>query len=172
MKKSILSLITIVCITACNEQPQEERAVGFTNWSDDGTEYKYHLGTESSIDVAKAFDTASKNKDYPALREIFIDTAKITYQNGITATVDEFIAMNINRDSILKANNATLDWKAESAFSVDLDPSIGGEHVNMMYRASYQDEENASQFYANLWLYIIDGKIINVRQYNQSVLAE
>ena len=36
----------------------------------------------------------------------------------------------------------------------------------------YEDSEGVNTFYANLWFYIIDGKIITVNQYNQDIIDE
>ena len=55
--KQVLTLTIIaIFLVSCNSQ---ERSVGFNDWSDDGKEYKFHLGTESSIDVVKEFDKLS-----------------------------------------------------------------------------------------------------------------
>jgi hypothetical protein len=168
-QKLFFTLILAISFTACEPVKQ---SVGFTNWSDDGSEYKFFLGTESSIDVVMAFDAAAQAKTYDNFREIFVDSAIFTYQNGVTHTLDQFIAMNQNRDSLLLANEATLKWTPQNAFSVDIDPKRGGEHVNMMYKGEYIDDDEKSQFYANLWFYVVDGKIVMVNQYNQNVLQE
>lgn len=169
MKNCISYLFLLFLTTACVNSTAPERSVGFTDWSDDGTSYKFHLGTEAYVDVIKTFDKAVQKRNYPAIREIFNDTARITYQNGITASLDEFIAMNLRRDSILANNNATLKWDLMRAFSVDLDPTTGGEHVNAMYKGMYKDSTETVQYYANLWFYVRDNKIITVNQFNQSI---
>lgn len=183
--KKLKLIFTIAILTAfvysCNnsavqrmmEEPVEpERSVGFNDWSDDGKEYKFHLGTEASIDIVKEFDKMSGEKNYDGMNEIFSDTTVITYQNGQKASIQDFISMNIRRDSMLEANDAKLNWDLLRAFSVDIDPTRGGEHVNAMYMGKYEDSEGVNTFYANLWFYIIDGKIITVNQYNQDVVDE
>ena len=155
------------------EEPVEpERSVGFNDWSDAGKEHKFHLGPEASIDIVKDFDKMSGEKNYDGMNEIFSDTTVITYQNGQKASIQDFISMNIRRDSMLEANDAKLSWDLLRAFSVDIDPTSGGEHVNAMYMGKYEDSEGVNTFYANLWFYIIDGKIITVNQYNQDVVDE
>ena len=37
-------------IVSCNSP---ERSIGMTNWTDDGTEFKFYLGTEGAIDVVR-----------------------------------------------------------------------------------------------------------------------
>ncbi|MGC6422001.1 MAG: hypothetical protein ACON47_04710 [Flavobacteriaceae bacterium] len=172
MKKIIAVFALLAFAINCQNPDTKPRAVGFTNWTNDGTAYQFHLGTEASLSVLKSFDQASQNKDYPAIREIFSDSAKITYHNGQTANREDFISMNIRRDSMLAADGATLDWKLQTAYSVDLDPSKGGEIVDALYLASYTAKDEAYQFYASLKMYIRDGKIITVNQYNQSVVSE
>ena len=166
MKNSIFLFLFIFLVIGCTPV---ERSVGFTSWSDDGTELKFHLGTEASISVVKKFDLLLQEKNYAELNQIFSDTAQFTYHNGVRNNLTEFINMNIRRDSSLAANNETLKWEPQNAFSVDLDPSSGGEHVNLMYLTTYESPETKSQFYANLWIYVLDGKIVRVNQYNQSI---
>jgi hypothetical protein len=161
----LLSMLFFAC------EPVKQ-SVGFTKWSDDGSEYKFYLGTESSIDVVKAFDAAAQAKTYDDFHEIFADSATLTYQNGQKDTVEDFIELNLVRDSILDANNATLTWEPQYALSVDIDPTRGGEHVNMMYLGTYTEGEEKSQFNANLWFFVQDGKIISVNQYNQAIVNE
>ena len=110
-----------------------------------------------------------KKKDYQELYRYFADTAVLTYQNGAQNNLKQFIDLNLERDSILSANGETLKWEPQNAFSVDLNPEIGGEHVNMLYLATYETAESKSQFYADLWFYVVDGKIVTIRQFNQSI---
>jgi len=166
MKNKILISLLLVILIGCNHS---ERSVGFTNWSDDGTQLKFHLGTENSISVVKKFDKLIQEKDYDQMKELFSDTAKFTYHDGVENNLKQFIDLNIKRDSSLIANNETLTWEPQNAFSVDLDPKTGGEHVNMVYLATYENLESKSKFYANLWFYVINGKIVRVNQYNQTV---
>ena len=70
------------------------------------------------------------------------------------------------------ASNATMKWDLTYAFSVDIAPNIGGEYVNALYNVSYEDGENDGKFNANVWFFVQDGKIINLNQYNQSVIEE
>ena len=169
MKQQIVFIIIALFLMSCDPV---QRSVGFTTWSDDGSEYKFYLGTEASIDVVKAFDAAAQAKTYDDFHEIFADSATLTYQNGQKDTVEDFIELNLVRDSILDANNATLTWEPQYAFSVDIDPTRGGEHVNMMYLGTYTEGEEESQFNANLWFFVEDGKIITVNQYNQAIVNE
>ena len=169
MKNLIYILGITTLFFSCENQ---ERSVGFTNWSDDGTQYKFHLGTKASVDIVKSFDKMIVGKNYDELRSIFSDTAVLTFQNGYDSSLQDFINMNLGRDSTLLATNATLKWDLQRAFSVDLDPKSGGEHVCASYLAKYQDKEQTNSFNADLWFYIIDGKIITVNQYNQDIIDE
>ena len=168
--KQVLTLTIIaIFLVSCNSP---ERSVGFNDWSDDGKEYKFHLGTDASIDVVKEFDKLSGEKNYDGMNEIFSDTTVITYQNGQKASIQDFISMNVRRDSMLEANDAKLNWDLLRAFSVDIAPGEGGEHVNAMYMGKYEDSEVVNTFYANLWFYIIYVKIITLNQYNQDIIDE
>lgn len=166
MKYLFLICALLISLVGCNTV---ERSVGFTNWPDDSSTLKFFLGTDESINLVKKFDALIQNKDYSELNQLFSDTATIVYHNGVENSIQDFIELNIKRDSSLAANNETLKWEPQNAFSVDLDPKNGGEHVNMMYLGTFEDSESKTQFYANLWFYVIDNKIVRVNQYNQTV---
>ena len=76
------------------------------------------------------------------------------------------------RDSNYKANNVEYGWTLQGAFSVDLDPTRGGEHVYADYIMNYDDGEQKGGVNAELRFYIIDGKIVTLNQFNQSIIME
>jgi hypothetical protein len=80
--------------------------------------------------------------------------------NGLsTDTFDAFI------ESI--SSGETVTWSYNYAFSVDLDPSIGGEHVQAGFSVDYpatDDREEYTTLHHESY-YVVDGKIINLRQY-------
>ena len=93
--KNFKLIITIAILTAfvysCNnsavqrmmEEPVEpERSVGFTNWSDDGAEYKFHLGTDAAVQVVRDLDEVWTNQDWEGVRAMLSDTAKFYWRNG------------------------------------------------------------------------------------------
>ena len=51
MKKTILILISLLTF-ACQHN---ERSIGFTSLANDGEEYKFYLGTDSTIELVKKF---------------------------------------------------------------------------------------------------------------------
>ena len=101
--KQIKSIFYIVfaafIIVSCNTP---ERSVGMTNWTDDGTEFKFHLGTEKSIDIVKKWDELQNNGDWEGALELFVDTATVTYQNGQKVAASEMTEMARKRDSTIK----------------------------------------------------------------------
>ena len=171
--KQIKSIFYIVVaafiIVSCNTP---ERSVGMTNWTDDGTEFKFHLGTEQSIDIVKKWDELQNNGDWEGALELFVDTATVTYQNGQKVAASEMTEMARKRDSNYKANNVEYGWTLQGAFSVDLDPTRGGEHVYADYIMNYDDGEQKGGVNAELRFYRIDGKIVTVNQFNQSIIME
>ena len=80
--KHILTLsIFSLFIVACNSP---ERSIGMTNWTDDGTEFKFYLGTEEAIDVVRSWDKLQSEGKWEESLELFADTATVTYQTGQT----------------------------------------------------------------------------------------
>ena len=105
MKKfSFLSLLYVLFLfTSCDIN---NNSVGLSTWSDDGKVYKWHLGTESAVDVAANLDKAMKDKDYTLLRNFLSDTVRITSSNGTVYNADSFIK-GIEIDSILESRSAS-----------------------------------------------------------------
>ena len=80
--KKIFSLVLIaIFMVSCNSP---ERSIGMTTWSDDGTEFKFYLGTEEAIDVVRGWDKLQSEGKWEESLELFADTATVTYQNGQT----------------------------------------------------------------------------------------
>ena len=172
MKK--LKLIFTIAILAafvysCNnsavqrmmEEPVEpERSVGFTNWSDDGAEYKFHLGTDEAVQVVRDLDEVWTNHDWEGVRGMLADTAKFYWRNGNVQSVDEFMTQ-ISTDSTLLVN-----WKFNGAFSVDLDPTRGGEHVHANFSVSTQTDSTTVKRDLIERYYIIDGKVVTWHQFS------
>ncbi len=159
MKKANFSILTpiILILFSCE---MNQSSVGISNWSDDGKVYKWHLGSESAVDVATNVDNAMKDKDYTLLRNFLSDTVRITSSNGTIYDVDSFINRRIEIDSILESRNATLNWEYSNIFTVDLDPTRGGEHVHVNYSGKYEDENGADTWNAINRYYVIDGKVV------------
>jgi hypothetical protein len=167
MKNLLLIFFTITFLTSCVNEP---KSIGMTNWSDDGKEYKFHLGTEEAIDVVRKYDKLLMAKDWEGALELFADTATVTYNSGIKVSPSNMLEMARVRDSNYVANNVDYSWTLQGAFSVDLDPTRGGEHVNANYLMNYDDGENTAAVNAILRFYIIEDKIVWINQYNQTVV--
>ncbi len=167
-KITLIALSTLL-MTNCD---RPERSIGMTTWSDDGTEFKFYLGTEQAIDVVRNWDKLQSEGKWVESLELFVDTATVTYQTGQTVKASEMTEMARKRDSNMKANNIDYGWTLQGAFSVDLDPTRGGEHVYADYLMNYDDGNERGAVNAELRFYIIDGKIVTVNQFNQGVITE
>ena len=173
----ILSAISYSCNNSAVQRmsekinPEEpERAVGMSDWA--GVEdMKWHIGTQDAVDVAKNMDSAWKAKDYETMRTFISDTATITATNGFTFdSPDEFIESRKRRDSVITSNGATFDWKFTNLFSVDLDPTTGGEHVHADYYGMYTKDGKEDNFRVMNRYYVIDGKIVVWNSYSQEII--
>ena len=167
-KITLIALSTLL-MTNCDNP---ERSIGMTTWSDDGTEFKFYLGTEQAIDIVRNWDKLQSEGKWEESLELFADTATVTYQTGQTVKASEMTEMARKRDSNMKANNIDYGWTLQGAFSVDLDPTRGGEHVYADYVMNYDDGEEKGGVNAELRFYIIDGKIVTVNQFNQGIITE
>ena len=79
--------------------------------------------------------------------------------------------MNLRRDSMLDSNNATLKWDLLRAFSVDIDPSRGGEHVHASLSGNIADSLGVKRDYHEKY-YVIDGKVVTWHQWRMNVNPE
>ncbi len=146
------------------------KSVGLSNWSDDGKVYKWHLGTENAVNVAVNVDKAMQERDYNQLRNFLSDSVSITTSNGVNYDLDSFITRRLEVDSIVDSRNATLEWEFSNVYSVDLDPSRGGEHVSVTYLGRYEDENGKNTWNSINRYYVIEGKVVWWNTFNQDII--
>jgi len=158
-----LAVVLVSCETKKPEAPPEDRSIGFLTAIPDA---KWHLGTEAAIQTVKDFDKVWSARDYAAMKTFMVDTSRFTFADGTVAnTPDEFLA-------ILQADPSTVSWTFDIAYSVDLDPAQGGEHVQAGFTGtSTMDGVETKKHYMESY-YIIQGKIIWWDQYTQDIKAE
>ena len=169
----ILSGISYSCNNSAVQRMMEdpERSVGMSTWA--GVEdMKWHLGTQDAIEVVKTFNNAWQSRDYETLRSVCSDTVQFTSGNGKTNNIDEFVQVRIDADSRRDSLGATFTWKSTNLFSVDLDPTFGGEHVNVYVDAEYTEGDLVDRFRAINHAYVIDGKIVRWGFYGQDIIDE
>lgn len=160
-KQTIYILLISVFIASCNSP---ERSMGYTNWSDDGEEYNFFLGTDQAVQVVKDLDKAWADRDYEKMREYLSDTATFYWPNGVIHKgPDEFISAI--------SSNETPDnsWTLNGAFSIDLDPSRGGEHVHAAISGNIPDSLGVKKDYHEKY-YVVDGKVVWWHQWTMDVL--
>jgi hypothetical protein len=160
MNKSIITILmsSAIFLVGC-ESNITERSIGFVTGENSDT--KWHLGTQDAIDIVSTVDALWANQEYEAMRPYFADSVEVIRPNGLsTDTFDAFI------ESI--SSGETVTWSYNYAFSVDLDPSIGGEHVQAGFSVDYpatDDREEYTTLHHESY-YLVNGKIINLRQYS------
>jgi hypothetical protein len=137
------------------ETPVKERSIGFnTNLP----ELKWHLGTDAAIDIVKNIDELWSAKNYEAMKPMLADTAKFYFADGREAmSADDFI-------KILTDDESDDTWTFTYAFSVDLDPEVGGEHVQAGFTGYEVTDGDTTITYYHESYYIIQGKIITWNQ--------
>jgi hypothetical protein len=170
--KNLLMIAATLLLFSCNsgvtetkddESIPEDRAIGFNTTL---PEMKFHLGTERAIQVVKEFDKKWAARDYEAVKGFFADTALCYFPDGtVTHSPEEFVAY-ISRDDDV----ADVSWTFDYAFSVDLDPTSGGEHVQAGFTGtSVKDGVETKKVYHESY-YIVDGKIVNWTQFDRNIL--
>ena len=94
------------------------------------------------------------------MRPYFADSVEVFQPDGTyTNTFDSFI------ESLSSQEFPT--WSYNYAFSVDLDPLVGGEHVQAGFSVDYpatEDKEEYTTLHHESY-YVVDGKIITLRQF-------
>jgi hypothetical protein len=159
--KNLIFILCIAMLASCQPQEQaapEERSIGFATALPD---LKWHIGTEDAIQIVKDLDKEWSARNYEALATFFADTAKFNFADGRTADSPAgFIA-------ILKADDEGTEdtWTFDYAYSVDLNPEIGGEHVQAGFEGTSVKDSVETKTYYHESYYIIDGKVVTWNQF-------
>ena len=166
---ALVALVVIACGTQSNQEDlatqmvaPQERAIGFnTNLPD----LKWHLGTDDAIQVVKEIDKVWSSRNYDGMSAHLADTAQFYFADGrVAKSSAEFIEM-------LKADdNPNHSWTFDGAFSVDLNPEIGGEHVQAGFTGYEVADGDTTTTYYHESYYIIQGKLIMWNQFTQKKL--
>ena len=157
--KQTLSLTLIALfIISCNSP---ERSIGMTTWTDDGTEYKYYLGTDEAINIVADFNNAWQSKEFDKMKDYCADSLTLTQGDGVDIAIDKFIENLKENELERQENSITFEWKTDQMFSVDLDPNIGGEHVHVYVSAKWVNDTVTNAFRGVNRAYVIDGKIVD-----------
>ena len=159
MKNLIFTILfTSAFLIAACESNTTERSIGFVTGENSDT--NWHLGTQDAIDIVSTVDKLWTNQDYEGMRPYFADSVEVIQPDGTyTNTFDSFIESLNTQDFP--------SWSYNYAFSVDLDPAIGGEHVQAGFSVNYPATENSEE-YIDLHhesYYVVDGKIITLNQF-------
>jgi hypothetical protein len=164
--KNLLFIAIVVFVVSCSPKETEslpvERSIGFNTFL---PEKKWHLGTDQAIQVVRDLDVVWAKKDYAAMKGFFADTAKCYFPDGRIATSpDQFI-------EFVKSENEGSDvsWTFDYAFSVDLDPTMGGEHVQAGFTVTVIAKGDTALSRVHESYYIIDGKIVMWNQYKMLI---
>lgn len=113
--------------------------------------------------MVKALDKAWIARDYDAMKNYFVDTLTITTYNGQVFKSFEDFQKNIALDTMGV-------WTFDRAFSVDLNPATGGEHVQAFFNSfgiNAAGDMAKSKIYESD--YIIDNKIVMLNQFCQEI---
>ena len=153
---SKLFMLSIALLLGACDAP--ERTIGFV--TGDNAEMQWHLGTQDAIDIVSTVDGLWASQDYEAMRPYFADSLVFTRSNGsVTNTFDDFIA--------IQSSGAQVTWEYNYAYSVDLNPSIGGEYVNAGFGVTYPATDDSEEVvnWNHEHYFVQDGKIISLTQY-------
>lgn len=153
MKKLLFLLCMVISISACNNNSGN----GFVNDSD----LEFYIGSNSSVELFKVFDSAWKNLDYKLMKSMIADSISFEFFDGkIANSADDFIEI-IKGDvakRIAQGNNYT--WTTDYAFSVDLSPSKEGEWVNAGFTSILDNpQDGIDKRVYNDWYFFNKGKL-------------
>jgi len=159
MKKLLcLSMIFIFLVGCLNAQ----KSNGFVK---DIEGSSWQMGTQASVDLVVELDKYW-GVDYDKMRTFFIDTLKSRFEGGQSyETLDGFIGQV--KES-MEENSGSQYWSMEGAFSVDLDPTKGGDWVNASF--SVDATETDPKRIIHEWYYVIDEKIHFFSQSKQIII--
>ena len=165
--RNLLFLAAFAMLVSCNTPAPEttqteavERSVGFNTML---PELKWHLGTEDAVKLVRDLDKVWAASDFEAMGAYFADTAKFFFPDGmVLKSADEFI-------KLVSEDWEDHTWTFDYAYSVDLDPSRGGEHVQAGFTGSFVEDGVETKDHVHESYYVVEGKIVMWRQYKMEI---
>ena len=153
MQKLLFLIIILVSISACNNNSGN----GFVNDSD----LKFYIGSNSSVELFKVFDSAWKNLDYKLMKTMIADSISFEFHDGKIATnADEFIEIIKGDVAKRNAEGNSYTWTTDYALSVDLTPSKDGEWVNAGFTSVLDfPQDSIDKRIYNDWYFFNKGKL-------------
>jgi len=153
MKKFLFLLCLLISISACNNNSGN----GFVNDSD----LEFYIGSNSSVELFKVFDSAWKNLDYKLMKSLIADSISFEFYDGkIANSADEFIEIIKGDVAKRTAQGNNYTWTTDYAFSVDLTPSKEGEWVNAGFSSVLDNpQDSIDKIVYNDWYFFNNGKL-------------
>ena len=153
MKKFLFLLCLLISISACNNNSGN----GFVNDSD----LEFYIGSNSSVELFKVFDSAWKNLDYKLMKSLIADSISFEFCDGkIANSADEFIEIIKGDVAKRTAQGNNYTWTTDYAFSVDLTPSKEGEWVNAGFSSVLDNpQDSIDKIVYNDWYFFNNGKL-------------
>ena len=146
-------MVILVSISSCNNNSGN----GFVNDSD----LKFYIGSNSSVELFKVFDSAWKNLDYKLMKTMIADSISFEFHDGKIATnADEFIEIIKGDVAKRNAEGNSYTWTTDYALSVDLTPSKDGEWVNAGFTSVLDfPQDSIDKRIYNDWYFFNKGKL-------------
>tara|TARA_B100001093_G_scaffold383218_1_gene368832 strand:- start:2481 stop:2978 length:498 start_codon:yes stop_codon:yes gene_type:complete len=153
MKKFLFLLCLLISISACNNNSGN----GFVNDSD----LEFYIGSNSSVELFKVFDSAWKNLDYKLMKSLIADSISFEFYDGkIANSAEEFIEIIKGDVAKRTAQGNNYTWTTDYAFSVDLTPSKEGEWVNAGFSSVLDNpQDSIDKIVYNDWYFFNNGKL-------------
>ena len=153
MKKFLFLLCLLISISACNNNSGN----GFVNDSD----LEFYIGSNSSVELFKVFDSAWKNLDYKLMKSLIADSISFEFYDGkIANSAEEFIEIIKGDVAKRTAQGNNYTWTTDYAFSVDLTPSKEGEWVNAGFTSILDNpQDSIDKTVYNDWYFFNNGKL-------------
>ena len=171
MNKRIVVMLTAFALVSCSliifscQTAPKERSIGFSTFLPKNPDAKWFLGTDPAIQVVRDLDKAWTARDYAAMRSFLADTAKFYFPDGsVSNSADEFIT-KIKTE----LGGTQVSWTSDYAFSVDMDPTTGGEHVQAGFTTTTAKDSVETKQALHEWYYIVGGKVITWTQFAANI---
>tara|TARA_B100000686_G_C16386286_1_gene760160 strand:+ start:156 stop:638 length:483 start_codon:yes stop_codon:yes gene_type:complete len=159
MKNLFVVSIFLALFIGCETAPKTN---GFVTSIENST---WQMGTQASVDLVVDLDK-HWGVDYDKMRTFFADTVKGSFADGESfETLDGFIKQ-VKKG--MEENPGEQNWTMNYAFCIDLDPTIGGDHVNAGFTVEATSKKPKRNI--NEWYYIKNSKIVGFNQSQQVVL--
>ena len=171
--KKILLIFFAISMASCVTKTQNSN--GFVN----GADFKVQMGSQESVELFKALDSAWASLDYTKLKGFISDDAVMNFEDGTVAIGSEAFITKIQSEVEEKIEQGeTYEWTTDYAFALSLEGAtesdpLYGDWVNAQFTSKQNnpDSEIAGEIFYEFYQ-VRNAKVVSWTQFKKTVLKK